>query len=387
MKQRTYIGFGTLDSLGERVAEFSPEKILVVSGGRAFELSGARKRIEEQLPGGSTSYFDDFSPNPKMGDVLRAIEFFRRSDSQLVIAVGGGSVIDMAKMMNFFGSNGLDPESYVSDEKRDYLAGAPVIAVPTTAGSGSEATHFAVMYIGNDKCSVDHQSILPEIAIIDPSLCISMPARITASTGMDALAQAVESYWCINSDAISKEYASRAMRLAVANLVPAVQCPSERSRLAMSEAAHLAGKAINITKTTAPHAVSYPLTSLFGILHGHAVGLVLPSMFVYNADVSESDVLDSRGCEYVRQTIREIAAILGAADAHEAAHIIERIMRDIGLETEIASLGIAGESEIEMVVERGFNPGRVKNNPRKLTKKALRTILRNIQGDIISSSR
>ena len=122
----------------------------------------------------------------------------------------------------------------------------------------------------------------------------------------------------------------------------------------MAEAAHLAGKAINITKTTAAHAVSYPITSFFNIPHGYAVGLTLPSFLVYNSNVTERDVLDQRGTDYVRQTISEIVGFLGQSNVTDAKQTLDDLMQEIGLKTRLSSLGIKSEKDIELIIENGF---------------------------------
>jgi alcohol dehydrogenase class IV len=158
--------------------------------------------------------------------------------------------------------------------------GKPLIAIPTTSGTGTEATCFAVVYIDKTKYSLKHSSILPDYTIIDPTLTHAMPPLVTAATGMDALAQAIESYWGVKSTHESQAYAREAITLTLAYLKAACQNEVE-ARDAMSRAANLAGKAINLTETTACHAVSYPITSYFNVPHGHAVALTLASMFGY----------------------------------------------------------------------------------------------------------
>src|SRR5262249_51347864 len=153
------------------------------------------------------------------------------------------------------------PEGVVADGLPLLNRGLPLVAIPTTAGSGSEATPFAVLYVGHVKHSIAGPAMLPDVAIVDPSLTDSMSPALTAVTGMDAFSQAVESYWCIHSTERSKAYARRAIALVLEHLEVAVTAPREENRRAMSKAAHLAGRAIAITKTTGAHALSYPLTS------------------------------------------------------------------------------------------------------------------------------
>ena len=254
------------------------------------------------------------------------------------------------------------------------------MALATTAGTGSESTHFAVLYVGHVKHSIAEACILPDVAIVDVDLMMSMPARLAAATGMDALSQAVESYWSIHANAQSKRYAAEAIPLIVSNLVVSVNHPSHASRAVLARAAHLAGKAINISKTTAAHAVSYPLTSFWGIPHGHAVALTLSSFLLYNHAVDDADVSDKRGAKYVRRSIEEIAQLLGGSSVSEAKQLIDTLMLQVGLETDLSKLGIQGDKDIQLILDNGFNPDRVKNNPRLLTRSALSDILTNLMG-------
>lgn len=375
MKQREYIGFESIKRLGSLVNEPSPKRIFLVTDKDSYSISGAKKYMAEFLAGCEVTQFFDFSSNPKVEDVKKGIELFCQVQPDIVIAVGGGSVIDTAKLVNFFAANGLDPVEYLNSAKTNIKKPKPLIAIPTTAGSGSEATRFAVLYIDKEKFSIDNEFILPCVAIVDPALTMSLPKYVTATTGMDALCQAIESYWSVNSNDESKKYAKDAIELVMSNLVTAVNAPSSSARLAMATAANLAGKAINITRTTAPHAISYPLTSHFGIAHGHAVALLLPAILEFNSGVTEKDVLDSRGVLHVHDVIDQIVELLGGVNVKDAMNIIERLLDRIHLKTRLRDLGIQSSEDIELIVEKGFNPERVENNPCLLTKDALHEML------------
>ncbi len=378
MKRQEYIGLGSINQLSSIMSKLFAKKVFLVTGKDSYRVCGAENYLNCILADYEICRFSDFSNNPMVEDVTRGIELFKQSRSDVVIAVGGGSIIDMAKLINFFAGNDMTPSEYISSRKKSVRKGKPLIAIPTTAGTGSETTQFAVLYIDKKKFSLDNESILPDVAIIDPNLTMSLPRYITATTGMDALGQAIESYWSINSNTESKALAKRAIELVAENLATAANRPTASARLAMAEAASLAGKAINITRTTACHSISYPLTSYFGITHGHAVGLTLPSMLEYISGVSSSDVADTRGYKYVRRSVDEIVLMLGAKNISEAKGKIIRLMETIGLQTRLNGLGIKSEEDIENIVENGFNPERVRNNPRVLTRKALREILYSI---------
>lgn len=378
MKQREYIGFESIKQLGSVLNELLSKRIFLVTGKASYSSSGAEKHLSEILGDYEIVRFFNFSSNPKIEDVEKGIELFCQLNPDAVIAIGGGSVIDTAKLVNFFSSNNLNPAVFFKTKKVNIRKPKPIIAIPTTAGAGSEATHFAVLYIDKKKFSVDNEFILPDVAIVDPCLTMSLPKYVTAVTGMDALSQAIESYWSINSNDESKKFARGAIKLIMDNLVIAVNEATSSARLAMAKAAHLAGKAINITRTTAPHAISYPLTAYFGISHGHAVALTLPAILEYNAAVTQEDLQDSRGYEYVKKTISEIASFLGQSNVAGAKEVLIKLMNQIGLQTCLGRLGVSSIEDIETIVS-GFNPDRAANNPRRLNKQALRKILRTVQ--------
>jgi len=376
--QKEYIGFGGILHLKEILAELNAQSIFLVTGNKSYVASGAQACLEGLLKDYTVHRFCDYSANPKCEDVKRGIELFRKRRFDTVIAVGGGSAIDMAKLINFLSVNPSAFEAYDFGSGISGSAVRPLIAIPTTAGSGSEATSFAVLYAGKKKHSIDDPSVLPAFSIVDSDLTMSLPEYVTAVSGMDALSQGIESYWSVNSNDDSKDFAAEAIRLAVSNLEDAVNDPTEFARLNMAKAAHLSGKAINITRTTAPHAISYPLTSFFGLAHGQAVGLTLSALLTYNAEVTDENVLDERGAEYVRRIVAELCAVLGAGDSIEAAEKINSMMRNIGLKTRLGQIVSGNPEDIKQLVSEGCDPNRMKNNPRKVSKAAVRKILESL---------
>ena len=378
MPQKEYFGINSINNLKRILIKHNPKSIFLVTGKTSYEKCGAKSALDKILKGYNTTHFYDFDVNPKLSDIEKGIKLFKYKKCDFVIAVGGGSVMDVAKSINSFAANKGKPEDYLVKNKNIVKKGKMLVAIPTTTGSGSEATKFAVIYIDKTKYSLDNDFILPNYAIIDPQFTMNLPKGITASAGMDALSQGIESYWCIYSTNESKKYAKQAIKLTIKNLANAVN-GNKSSRIAMSKAAHLAGKAINISKTTACHAISYPITSYFNVPHGHAVALTIPSMLIYNSNVTEKDLLDKRGVKYVKKTINEIAKLLGAPNVKEASAKITNLIKQIRLPTKLSELGIKTKEDIEIIIKNGFNLGRVKNNPRLLTEYALRRILEEIR--------
>jgi len=375
-----YIGYNAIKNLEGILKENSLRNIFLITGRKSFENTKIKDVIFNALKGFKFLRFNDFTPNPKLDDVKNGLNLFKNELFDAIVAVGGGSVIDMAKSISIFSTNEGNPEDFILKKKIIKNTGTPLIRIPTTSGSGSEATHFAVVYIGKNKYSLAYPELMqPEYVILDPQFTYELPKNITAYSGMDALTQAIESYWNIYSTNESKQFSRKAIELVMENLLKAVNKPDKESRLNMAFAANFAGKAINLTKTTACHAISYPITSYFNIPHGHAVALTLPPMIEFNYKVREQDILDTRGVKFVKKSMNELFSLIGASDSLESRELITQLMKDIGLETKLSDLGIKYEHDVDLIIKHGFNPERVKNNPRKITEYQLRKIMEEIK--------
>jgi len=372
VNQAVVFGFGATRRLRRVLDGWQARRIFLVTGGQSFASSGADRAIAHGLDGRAVQRFCGFAENPKLEDVERGRAALRRSGTDAVVAVGGGSVIDVAKLVNALAADPRDGNAVVTSGKA--AAGVPLVAIPTTAGSGSEATQFAVVYVGHAKYSVGSAAMRPSSALVDPGLASSMPSRLTAVTGMDALSQAIESFWCVNSTDASKQCARRAIRLVLDHLEAAVTAPTAQARRAMSKAAYLAGCAINITRTTGAHALSYPMTSHFGVPHGHAVALTLGEFFVYNSGVTDGDVSDPRGTGYVRQTMDELATLLACGSADECRQRIRQLMQAIHLPTRLSEIGISRTDALDIVAGE-VNAERMANNPRRMTPDSIRELI------------
>lgn len=346
---------------------------MLFTGGASFQRSGAADAIEPMLASLSVERISDVTRNPTAEDVLAAIDRLRRSQPDLIVAVGGGSVLDLAKATRGLAGES-DPRAIVISGTPIGIPGVPLVAIPTTAGTGSEVTQFAVVYVDGVKHSVGHPSFRPDHVVLDPYLTASMPARVTAETGLDALSQAMESMWSIGSTDESLTHAHRALSLAWGNLSAAVQSPSVESRIAMCTAAHLAGRAIDISKTTAAHALSYPMTVRHGVAHGHAVALTLGALLEYNSWVSETDCVDPRGADFVRARIHEVLQVIGVSDGTAGKHAVSALLTRVGLETTLTAVGVVSAAERRAIVDSA-NAERQANNPRALDRAHLMTLV------------
>ncbi len=371
-RQQTRFGWGAAGRLREFVASAGASRVVLVTGPNSYRASGAAAQLDPILGPLQVTAIERSDAYPTLEDVERARAILDAADPDLVVAVGGGAVLDLAKAIRArFTTIGSGSDRRLELDAQP-IVDVPLVAIPTTAGTGAETTQFAVLYVDGIKHSLDHPGLRPDVAIVDPALTASVGPRSTAASGMDALAQGIESIWSVASTDHSRRSATRAVRRALACLEPAVRTGARAAREGMSLAAHLSGRAINETRTTACHAASYPLTARHGIAHGHAVALTLPAMLEFNAGVTADDVNDPGGVEAVRVKIAIVLRLLGVPDPAAGRRRLLDLMRAVSLETTPAELGI---HDLEPIIAEGFNPARAGNNPRRLTPDVLHAML------------
>jgi alcohol dehydrogenase class IV len=316
----------TRQQLGAILSRLGAQKALVVCGGtyhRSF-----LKPFLERLPL-RVVYFSEFSPNPSYEDILNGVRLLERQRCDVILSVGGGSVIDVAKCVNAFANTNACIDAIPPVQEGPLL---PHICLPTTAGSGSEATRFAVIYHRGEKRSVANDALLSGYVILEPAFLKTLSAYQRSSTLMDALCQAVESYWSVRSTETSKRYAENAIRMIDKHHAPYLRGDSEDVLPFVMQASHESGKAINITQTTAAHAMSYKLTTLYGIAHGHAVALCLPHVWRYMLKHLDA-CSDPRGKDYLVHMFEDLAAAFGVQNSQQALLRFESILRYAQLQT------------------------------------------------------
>ena len=377
MKPNVLLGPGSIRQVGTFLQENKVQSIFLVTGRTSYSTSGAEAALEDILRTREVATFSGFESNPKMDDIERGLSLFRHASRDLILAVGGGTAIDTAKLIAILSAQSSSPLDIVLGREQIRMPGPPVMALPTTAGTGSEVTHFAVVYIDDHKHSLAHPAMRPSYAIVDPELTDSMPPKITAVTGLDAFSQAVESMWSVHATPQSKTCSREAIQLALKHLPEAVHRPTPICRHAMSRASHLAGKAIDVTRTTAPHAISYTMTSHFRVPHGLAVALTLGPTLVYNSRVTAEDCQSERAAEDVRRAIDEVQVLLGSRDPECSRQRITELIESLGLPTRLHDVGIRTPADREILVDN-VNLERLANNPRKMTHEALAQIIESI---------
>ena len=364
-------GYGSVKELSGILQKSAPKHILLVTGEQSYTSCGAQKAIEPLLGDYPYTRFSDFEVNVKVEDLQRGIDLFRQHQCDYVIGIGGGSVMDMAKAIALLAREESSLESVIKGDVEIVGRDIGSVMIPTTAGTGSESDRYSVVYIGKTKYSLTHDSNLPDYALLDATFTLDLPKKITAVTGMDALAQSIESYWSVQSTETSRALSKQALELVLGNLEGAVNHPDKKNREQMLIAANLAGQAIHIASTTAPHAVSYTMTSYFGVAHGQAVGVTLPSFFEYNCGV-DAESVQGISVEDAQQRMQELLGILGVETGTEAKVKLTSLLESIGLKSGLREIDV---DDIDVVVEHGFNPARMGNNPRKVGEEDLKTLL------------
>lgn len=314
--------------------------------------------------------FSDFTPNPLYEDVCKGIDLFLKEKCDAILAVGGGSSIDVAKCIKLavLAKEGRDSLIPPLVSKRLDIDGSaiPFIAIPTTAGTGSESTHNAVMYYQGTKQTVTNDGILPDYAVLEPSVLKTLPLYQKKCTMMDALCQGIESWWSVNSTDESKEYSKTAVELIVKYWRKYIFDNDAEAAAQIMLAANYAGRAINISATTAAHAMSYKITSLYKLPHGHAVAVCLPEIWEYMT-AHPDNCIDPRGRQYMLNIFADISKGLGAPGPQESIVLLRDMMTEMEISAPVAS---DRKHELEMLAG-SVNPVRLKNNPVMLSEPVL----------------
>lgn len=269
------------------------------------------KKIRKQLSNVEITVYDEVEPNPTYQSIDEGAEVIEKNGCEAVIALGGGSTIDAGKLMASIAVNKGKAYEYAFEGKKIEKRGLPLIAIPTTAGTGSEVTPFAVISDKEKKLKtpVRNKQLFPKVALLDPELTASMPAELTANTGADALAHALEALWTKKAQPITDYLALRAVKIIFENLKKACEEPQNiDAREEMSLASLLGGMAISNTGTGPAHAISYPFTTHFGVPHGNACSLTLPEVMEFNALQSEkiNRITQLYGPERLRELFKEV---------------------------------------------------------------------------------
>ncbi len=360
----------TIEDIKKFIKDKSFKKIFILCGKKSFMNSGAEKIIKNSVDSKEIKYFYKNSELPIYEELIEIILEIKNFKPDLILAVGGGAVIDYSKISNLVDvrpdlKNLIVNYSYPFKQKKTKLA-----VIPTTAGSGAEVTSNAVIYVDGIKHSFESELLIPDYFFLIPEFLISAPNKIKASAGFDAIAQALESLISKKSNTQSVEYASKSLRVSINSYTSFLSNPNLKNATEMSIAANLAGKAISISKTTVPHATSYPFTSLFNISHGHAVSLFFEKFFMFNYE----NLNKSETTFDLKKRFDLIFNLLDVENINSFNSKIFNLKKKAKLEDDLFKLNIDIQKSSEKIIQ-GINLLRLGNNPVKIDGKDIYRII------------
>lgn len=366
---RTLEGPGSLSSLPEILNGMEPDskRILLLVWSEEVLKNPAFSFLLDQKSGFQTLPFSFQASNPTVEQLFETYEATKEFAPAVVIAVGGGSIMDVGKSLCcLYGKEIPDVEALrelICSKAFDRPA-VRWIGIPTTAGTGSETTCWATIWDPEKdaKRSVENHENYAYAALVDPELAATMPLKLAVSSALDAAAHAVESYWARGTNCVARALALQAIRMIMGNLAGLFEGKAE-AHDAMAKGSMLAGLAFSNTKTTACHSISYPLTMYYGIPHGTAVSLLLAPVLRLNAPCTEG--------------LEELLTALGVQDADGLEERIHSCLKRSGQAASLKEWGVRRE-ELPRLAELGLTKGRADNNPAELTPERIQKILETI---------
>lgn len=359
-KKHISFGQGSLDNLPSLAANVlahhrvkRQNRILLVTA-PCFTDMGVTDRVRLLLDTKRLQILDNVQPNPELSYIESTVKELLDQNIGIVIGLGGGSTIDTAKALSFVLSSG-DQMSLRSHFEAGIdlpqVQPFPVIAIPTTAGTGSEVTPFATIWDREcvSKYSLASSSLCPQIALLDPELTLSLPENMTVSSGLDALSQGLEAIWNRNATPITTLYALRAIKIVLdtlPRLVTSLNIIADRTR--MLEASLLSGLAISTTRTALAHSISYPITARYGVPHGLACSFTLPALLEFNSSADDG-------------RLKEIARQLGSDSVHGLVDRLAKFLASLGTHARLRQY-IHRIDDLIDLAPRMLTPGRADNN-------------------------
>ncbi|MFQ6015298.1 MAG: iron-containing alcohol dehydrogenase [Anaerolineae bacterium] len=362
---RLVFGVGAVAEIPDEVVRLVKGKVLVVTDPGLVEV-GVAAQVTTMLNEAGVGHvvFSGVEPNPSVDTVQAALQLYGEENCQCLLAVGGGSSMDTAKAVGILASNGGDIRDYegIGKVKRPL---PPLLAIPTTVGTGSEVTVFTVI-TDRDRCfkmTIGSPFLLPQTAILDPALTTSLPPAVIASTGMDALTHAVESYTSLGSTPFSEPFALQAIRLIARSLPQAVAGREVTVMGDMLYASAMAGMAFTNTRLGNAHAMSHPLGGYYNLAHGVANAVLLPHVMEFNLPACPAKM--ARIAEAMGE---EVGGLSEAEAAHKALEAVRRLSAEIGIPSGLGALGVTEEEHMAEMTNDAMLSGNILVNPRKTTR-------------------
>jgi len=371
----SYTGWGCLNQLLPEVERFKATNILIVTDPFLKEL-GLTDKIEQPLlsKGYAITIYTDIAPEPPLAIGEKLVDFTRKHHFDLVIGLGGGSALDLAKLAAVLAVHDGKVADYLNltGTKTLEQKGLPKILIPTTSGTGSEVTNISVLSLETTKDVLTHDYLLADIAIVDPELTISLPPKVTAATGVDALTHAIEAYVSVNANEVTDALALQAIRLISGSIRTAVQeGQNKQARSDMSYGSYLAGLAFFNAGVAGVHALAYPLGGQFHIAHGDSNAVLLPYVMGYIRQSCEKrmkDILDAMGISSTYLSQEEAS--------YKCVDALQQLVQDVNIPSTLNGFNIPEEA-LEQLTDDATKQTRIlARSPMLLEREDIYTIYR-----------
>ncbi len=372
----SYTGWGALDHLMDEVERFDAKKILIVTDPLLEKLGITDKVVEPlEAAGIQAELYTEVVPEPPLEVGEKLVRFTREREFDLVIGLGGGSALDLAKLAAVLATHEGDVADYLNLTGKRSLThkGLPKILIPTTSGTGSEVTNIAVLSLATTKDVVTHDYLLPDAAIVDPALTVSLPPKVTAATGIDALTHAIEAYVSVNANPVTDGLALQAIRLISGSIRTAVSDgENKEARSDMSYGSYLAGLAFFNAGVAGVHALAYPLGGQFHIAHGESNAVLLPYVMGYIRSSCEKRMRDI----YVAMGF-PLSDQHNGGDSVKCVEELKRLVADVGIPLSLQGFGITEEA-LESLTDDAVKQQRLlARSPMQLERDDIYAIYRN----------
>jgi alcohol dehydrogenase class IV len=369
-------GIDSIEGLKSIIAEEKAERVLIITDKGVWN-AGLVERPAEILRscGCKVEIIDNTPPEPEASQIDEMFKSISGADFQMVIGIGGGSSMDAAKIISVLMTNGGSVREILGTDKVANK-GVPKLMIPTTAGTGSEATPNAIVLVPEEKLKIGIVSnkLIPDYVILDPSMTVKLPPAITANTGMDALIHAMECYISLKANPFSDTFALRAIKLISGSICRAYNSGEDiDARHDMLIGSFYGGVCIAASGTAAVHALSYPLGSMYRIPHGLSNAILLPYVMEFNMDAAIEKYRDMAIAMGI-----EVDGLSGEQAAQKMVESLYDLIEDLNIKSPLKEMKIS-ESELDEIVESASKVTRLlDNNPKKLSKEDMRKIYKNI---------
>ncbi|AEN89312.1 Iron-containing alcohol dehydrogenase [Priestia megaterium WSH-002] len=378
----SYTGWGSLQQLLPEVKKYDPAHILIVTDPVLKDIGLVDKVSAPLIQNGyEVDVYADTAPEPPLALGEKLVSYAKSRKFDLVIGVGGGSALDLAKLTAVLAIHDGAVEEYLNltGTKQITEKGLPKILIPTTSGTGSEVTNISVLSLESSKDVVTHDHLLADAAIVDPELTLSVPSKVTAATGIDALTHAVEAYVSVNANPVTDALALKAIRMISSSLRTAVENGEDKeARTQMSYGSYLAGLAFFNAGVAGVHALAYPLGGQFHISHGESNAVLLPYVMGY---IRSSCVTKMRD---IFEALGGNATSLSTEEAsYQCVKHLQTLVKDVGIPQTLRGFDIP-ESALQKLTEDGVQQKRIlARSPLPLHEKDIRAIYQSAYDGVI----